>query len=56
MVSYTSTRYISIADDAKIKDIGEDPTGENYAFLNSLYYIGYAPFSRSHGFIANEQV
>lgn len=30
-----------------IKDIGGDPTGENYAFLNSLFYIGYAPFSTS---------
>jgi hypothetical protein len=29
----------------EIADIGDDPEGDKYAFLNSLYYIGYAPFS-----------
>lgn len=29
-----------------MKDIGNDPTGETYALLNSLYYVSYAPFSQ----------
>lgn len=28
-----------------MKDIGNDPTGDTYALLNSLYYVSYAPFS-----------
>ena len=28
-----------------IDDIGGDKTGETYAFLNALYFVGYAPFS-----------
>jgi hypothetical protein len=31
-----------------MKDIGNDPTGETYALLNSLYYVSYAPFSQYH--------
>ncbi|WVR09349.1 hypothetical protein IAU60_006415 [Kwoniella sp. DSM 27419] len=27
-----------------IEDIGGDKTGKKYAFLNSLYYVSYAPF------------
>ena len=30
-----------------IKDITVDKDGSKYAFLNSLYYIGYSPFSQS---------
>lgn len=29
-----------------MKDIGNDPKGETYALLNSLYYVSYAPFSQ----------
>lgn len=29
-----------------MKDIGNDPTGDTYALLNSLYYVSYAPFSQ----------
>lgn len=28
-------------------DIGNDPTGSTYALLSSLFYVSYAPFSRS---------
>lgn len=30
-----------------VVDIGGDPTGNNYALINAMYYIGYAPFSES---------
>ena len=30
-----------------VTDIGGDPTGNNYALINAMFYIGYAPFSRS---------
>jgi len=29
-----------------MKDIGNDPSGDTYALLNSLYYVSYAPFSQ----------
>ena len=29
-----------------MKDLGNDPDGETYALLNSLYYVSYAPFSQ----------
>ncbi len=28
-----------------VPDIGVDTDGSKYAFLNSLYYVSYAPFS-----------
>jgi hypothetical protein len=31
-----------------MKDIGNDPKGDTYALLNSMYYISYAPFSQYH--------
>ncbi len=30
-----------------MEDLGSDPEGSTYAFLNSLYYISYAPLSKS---------
>lgn len=29
-----------------MKDLGNDPSGDTYALLNSLYYVSYAPFSQ----------
>jgi hypothetical protein len=29
-----------------MKDLGNDPKGDTYALLNSLYYVSYAPFSQ----------